>query len=444
MAEVLKRINEIAWGMPLVILVVGAGIYFSIRMKFPQFRYMKEMVRIMGSGRDSEHGLSPLKTFIFTAARSVGVGNIAGMAAALFTGGPGSIFWLWVLALVGSSVALIEAILAQTFRVKVFGEYRGGPAYYMSRGMKNKKVGKVFGMAYAIVTVIGVAFLMSSVQAYNIAHGFEDAVGGSYIIFGIALAALMGFVIFGGLKRIGETAKRISPFMALLYILMTLIIVIVNIKELPRVIALIVKSAFGAEQVFSGIVGSAVTMGIRRGVFANEVGIGTSAIMMLMTGCYNVSDGKGGFLFEGLPGVEYGNGYVSAAINSVIPGIGKIFVAGAIFCFAFVALLAYYLYSESNLLYIFKENKNAVMILRSLFVLAILIGSLLSADTIWTMGDIANAFMAWINVVALIILGNLGIRIFKDYDKQKKSGVENPKFDPQKLGLGKECETWDK
>lgn len=194
MAEVLKRINEIAWGMPLVILVVGAGIYFSIRMKFPQFRYMKEMVRIMGSGRDSEHGLSPLKTFIFTAARSVGVGNIAGMAAALFTGGPGSIFWLWVLALVGSSVALIEAILAQTFRVKVFGEYRGGPAYYMSRGMKNKKVGKVFGMAYAIVTVIGVAFLMSSVQAYNIAHGFEDAVGGSYIIFGIALAALMGFV----------------------------------------------------------------------------------------------------------------------------------------------------------------------------------------------------------------------------------------------------------
>ena len=149
-------------------------------------------------------------------------------------------------------------------------------------------------------------------------------------------------------------------------------------------------------------------------------------------------------LFEGLPGVEYGNGYVSAAINSVIPGIGKIFVAGAIFCFAFVALLAYYLYSESNLLYIFKENKNAVMILRSLFVLAILIGSLLSADTIWTMGDIANAFMAWINVVALIILGNLGIRIFKDYDKQKKSGVENPKFDPQKLGLGKECETWDK
>ena len=459
MAEVLKRINEIAWGMPLVILVVGAGIYFSIRMKFPQFRYMKEMVRIMGSGRDSEHGLSPLKTFIFTAARSVGVGNIAGMAAALFTGGPGSIFWLWVLALVGSSVALIESILAQTFRVKVFGEYRGGPAYYMSRGMKNKKVGKVFGMAYAIVTVIGVAFLMSSVQAYNIAHGFEDAVGGSYIIFGIALAALMGFVIFGGLKRIGETAKRISPFMALLC-------------------AGLVGALFRAEQVFSGIVGSAVTMGIRRGVFANEVGIGTSAItgavgevenpvmqgltnalsvfigtffvctpsaiMMLMTGCYNVSDGKGGFLFEGLPGVEYGNGYVSAAINSVIPGIGKIFVAGAIFCFAFVALLAYYLYSESNLLYIFKENKNAVMILRSLFVLAILIGSLLSADTIWTMGDIANAFMAWINVVALIILGNLGIRIFKDYDKQKKSGVENPKFDPQKLGLGKECETWDK
>ena len=159
MAEILTKINDIAWSMPLVVLVVGAGIYFSVRMKFPQFRYIKEMIRIMGSGGDSEQGLSPLKTFIFTAARSVGVGNIAGMATALFMGGPGAIFWLWVLALVGASVALIEAILAQTFRVKVLGEYRGGPAYYMSRGMKNKKVGKIFGMAYAVVTVIGVDFM---------------------------------------------------------------------------------------------------------------------------------------------------------------------------------------------------------------------------------------------------------------------------------------------
>ncbi len=476
MTEMLTKLNDIVWSMPLVILVVGAGIYFSLRMKFPQFRYLKEMIRIMSSGQDSEQGLSPLKTFIFTAARSVGVGNIAGMATALYFGGPGSIFWLWVLALVGSSVALIEAILAQTYRVKVLGEYRGGPAYYMSKGMRNKSVGKCFGILYAIVTVIGVAFLMSGVQAYNIAHGFEDAIGIPYAIAGIALAALMAFVIFGGLKRIGETAKRISPFMAIVYVIMTLIIVICNIKKLPGVIALIFKSAFGADQIFGAILGSAVSMGIRRGVFANEVGIGTSAItgavgevanpvmqgltnalsvfigtffvctpsaiMMLMTGCYNVSDGTGGLLYEGLPGVEYGNGFVSAAINSVIPGIGNIFVAIAIFCFAFVALLAYYLYSESNLLYIFRENKTAVMLLRMLFVAAILLGSLLSADTIWTMGDIANAFMAWINVVALIILGNLGIRIFNDYDQQRKSGIENPKFDAKKLGLGDECETW--
>ena len=476
MNEILTKINDLAWSMPLVILIVGAGIYFSVRMKFPQFRYFKEMIRIMSSGGDSKEGLSPLKTFIFTAARSVGVGNIAGMATAIFFGGPGSIFWLWVLALVGSAVAMIEAILAQTYRVKELGEYRGGPAYYMSKGIKCKALGNVLGGLYAVVTVIGVAFLMSGVQSYNIAHGFEDALGISYKVVGVILALLMGFVIMGGLKRIGETAKMISPIMAIVYIIMTLIVVIFNIKKLPAVIALIFRSAFGTEQVFGAIVGSAVTMGIRRGVFANEVGIGTSAItgavseipnpvmqgltnalsvfigtffvctpsaiMMLMTGCYNVSDGNGGLLYEGLPGVEYGNGFVSAAINSVLHGGGTIFVAVAIFCFAFVALLAYYLYAESNLLYLLKNNRIAVNILRILYVAAILIGSLLSADTIWTLGDIANAFMAWINVVGLILLGNQGIRIFKDYDLQKKAGISDPVFDPKKLGLDAECETW--
>lgn len=476
MYEVLAKINDVAWGMPLVVLIVGAGIYFSIRMKFPQFRYFKEMIRIMSSGGDSKEGLSPLKTFIFTAARSVGVGNIAGMATAIYFGGPGAIFWLWVLALVGSAVAMIEAILAQTYRVKELGEYRGGPAYYMSKGIRHKTFGKILGCLYAVVTVIGVAFLMSGVQSYNIAHGFEDAIGISYKVVGAILALLMAFVIMGGLKRIGGTAKVISPVMAILYIIVTLIVVVCNIGKLPGVIALIFKSAFGVDQVFGAIVGSAVTMGIRRGVFANEVGIGTSAItgavseienpvmqgltnalsvfigtffvctpsaiMMLMTGCYNVSDGSGVLLYEGLPGVEYGNGFVSASINSVLHGGGNIFIAVAIFCFAFVALLAYYLYSESNLLYLFKGSKTAVNILRVLFVAAIWIGSLLSADTIWTLGDIANAFMAWINVAALIILGNRGIKIFKDYDAQKKAGIEKPVFSPKKLGIGNECETW--
>ncbi len=476
MYEVLAKINDVAWGMPLVVLIVGAGIYFSIRMKFPQFRYFKEMIRIMSSGGDSKEGLSPLKTFIFTAARSVGVGNIAGMATAIYFGGPGAIFWLWVLALVGSAVAMIEAILAQTYRVKELGEYRGGPAYYMSKGIRHKTFGKILGCLYAVVTVIGVAFLMSGVQSYNIAHGFEDAIGISYKVVGAILALLMAFVIMGGLKRIGGTAKVISPVMAILYIIVTLIVVVCNIGKLPGVIALIFKSAFGVDQVFGAIVGSAVTMGIRRGVFANEVGIGTSAItgavseienpvmqgltnalsvfigtffvctpsaiMMLMTGCYNVSDGSGALLYEGLPGVEYGNGFVSASINSVLHGGGNIFIAVAIFCFAFVALLAYYLYSESNLLYLFKGSKTAVNILRVLFVAAIWIGSLLSADTIWTLGDIANAFMAWINVAALIILGNRGIKIFKDYDAQKKAGIEKPVFSPKKLGIGNECETW--
>ena len=476
METVLGTINDIVWSMPLVILVLGAGIIFSFRMKFPQFRYLKEMFKIMASGKETEKGLSPLRAFVFTAARTVGVGNISGMAAAIFFGGPGAIFWLWVLALVGATVALIEAILAQTFRVIVNGEYRGGPAYYMEKGMKNKKVGRIFAIVYAVVTLVSIVLLMPGVQSYNISHGISDAFGVPVIAVGVLFAALIAFTIFGGLKRIGTAAQRISPIMATLYVLMSIVIIIVNIQSLPQVFSMIIGSAFGADQVFGALLGTAITWGIKRGVFANEVGIGTSAItgavgevshpvkqgltnalsvfvgtflvctpsaiMMLMTGCYNVSDGAGGLLYEGLAGVSYGNGFVSAAIDTIFMGIGKPFVAIAILCFAFVALLAYYLYAETNMFYLFPAKKPAIFTLRICFVASVFIGSILSADTIWTLGDIGNGAMAWVNVIALIILGGLGIKIFKDYDKQKKAGIAEPEFDAKALGIENVSECW--
>lgn len=476
MSRILTTINDILWSMPLVILVLGAGLYFSVRMAFPQFRYMKEMIRNMGKGSDSSRGLSPARAFIFTAARTVGVGNIAGMATAIFFGGPGAVFWFWILALIGSAVALIEAVLSQIYRQTVNGEYRGGPAYYMEHGIRNKKLGRAMAVVFAALTILCFVFLAPTTQSYNITQGIATAFHLPVIAVGIVFTGFLAFIILGGLKRIGTAAQRISPIMALLYILMALVIIVMNIEKLPGVFALIFQSAFGTDQVFSAIAGSAVSWGIKRGVFANEVGVGssavtaavgevshpvkqglsnalsvfigtffvctTSAIMMLMTGCYNVSDGSGGLLYEGLAGVEYGNGFVSAAIDTVLPGVGAPFVAIAILCFASVALLAYYLYGESSLFYLFPNAKKLHWAMKICFIGIVFLGCLLSADSVWTMGDIGHGVMAWVNIIALFLLGNQGIRIFKDYDKQRKNGVEEPEFDPEALGLEDVSETW--
>lgn len=478
MNELLITINSALWSMPLVILIVGAGIYFSIRMKFPQIRLFKDMIKATSTTGNSEKGLSPLKSFVFTSARSVGVGNISGMAAALFFGGPGSIFWLWILAIFGCTVAGIEGILAQTYKEEINGELKGGPAFYMRKGIKNPTLGKFMAALYAIAIVIGVVFLMSPVQSYNIANGISSAFHIPTIIVGILFAILIAVVIFGGLKRIGDVANKIFPFMAFAYVLLALVVIIANITKVPEVISLIFRSALGVDPIMGAIIGTAITRGVQRGVFANEVGQGTSAItaatstvnhpakqgligslsvfigtffvctpsviMMLMTGCYNVQNPQGGFLYEGLPGIEAGNGYVSSAINTIIPGFGEIFIAIAILLFAFVALLAYYHYSESNLVYLVGGNKTAIFILRICFVGCIFVGTILKAEIIWTMGDIAAGSQCWINIIAIFLLGNIGIKIFTDYDRQKKNGIEEPEFNPDALGIKNVSDVWKK
>ncbi len=473
MLEILEAINSALWSYPLIILIVGSGIYYSVRMRFPQFRYIKEMFRIMASGSESEKGMSPLVAFIFTAARTVGVGNIAGMAAALSFGGPGAIFWLWVLALFGSAVAMVEGSLAQEFNVCIDGELRGGPAYYMERGVKNKRLGRALGLAYAAITMVSMPVFCTTVQSYNIAHGFSDAFGVPAVAAGAALTLLLGLVVFGGLKRIGNAAKRISPLMAVVYLIMTAVVMVFHFDRVPEAFALIVHSAFGADAAFGGILGATITWGMKRGVFANEVGIGTSAItgaigdvdhpveqgllnalsvfigtffvctpsaiMMLVTGCYNVVSPEGVLLYEGLPGVEYGNGFVMAAIDTVVPGLGAPFVAVAVFSFSFVALLAYNVYGESNALYIVKDVRVTVVV-KVVMLAAVFIGSVVSADAVWTIGDIGNAAMAWINVVALLLAGPMCIRLLKDYEQEAvrvtddKGAALAPPCDPSVLG----------
>ena len=481
MVDLLNKIAGAIWSMPLIFLILLVSLYFSIRMGFPQITHFKEMTRLLKEKGAAEEGLSPFQSFIFTAARTIGVGNIAGMAAGIYFGGPGAIFWLWILAILGSSIAIIEGTLAQTYKEVINNEYKGGPANYMAHGMKNKKIGKGLAVLYSFITFISLTFLMSGVQSFYIVQGLNEAFGFKKIVLGIIITVCLGIVIFGGIKRMGKAAQRISPIVGTIYVLMSIIVIVLNITKLPSTFGLIFKSAFGKDAVFGAIFGSALQWGIRRGVHANEVGIGTSAVtsatgtvkhpvqqgllsglsvyigtlfvcttttlMILMTNSYNVIDSKTNELvYEGVKGLEYGNPFVSNAIQKVIPipNFGNIFIALAILFFAFIALTAFYLYAESNLAYIIGDKKIGFVLLKIGFLVSVFVGTLVASDTIWAMADIGNGLMAWINVIALVLVGNTGIKVYKDYKRQKDSGITTPVFKPEELGMENVGKTWYK
>lgn len=478
--SIVTSVNDVVWSIPLIILILGAGIYFSVRMKFPQLRLIKEMFRLLGDnkGKGTDEGVSGLRAFIMTAAGRVGVGNIAGMATAIALGGPGAIFWLWVVALFGTAIALIESTLAQAYKITVNGEFRGGPAYYIEKGIGKKWYAK----AFALVTILAPGILMPGVQSYNITSSLNQAFGWNTLIIAIVLAVVVGICIFGGVKRISAVAEKVSPFMACAYLLVSFIIIGANISKVPGVFMMIVQSAFSVQPIFGALAGAALSKGVMRGVFANEAGQGTSAIMagsadvshpvkqglasclsvyagtilvcttsafmILLTGCYNVVGPAGGFLFEGMPGKEYGVAYVHGAIDTIFPGFGAPFIAVSILLFAFIALLAYYYYAESNLVYVFhetkawmKSNKPFLYVFRGIFILAAFQGCLQAVSVVWTMGDIGCGLMTWLNVIAVLILSNQGLAIFKDYERQKKLGLE-PVFDPDLLGIQNAGSVW--
>ena len=478
--SMVNNINDVIWSIPLIVLILGSGVYFSIRTKFPQIRLLKEMFRLLkeNKGKGTEEGISGLRAFIMTAAGRVGVGNIAGMATAITLGGPGAIFWLWIVAFFGTSIALIESTLAQAYKITVNGEFRGGPAYYIEKGIGIKWCAK----AFALVTILAPGVLMPGVQTFNIASGLNDAFGWDKVVIASVLALVIGLCIFGGVKRISSVAEKVSPFMACAYLLVSFIIIGVNIAKVPEVFMLIIHSAFGTQPIFGALAGAALSKGVMRGVFANEAGQGTAAIMagsadvshpvkqglagclsvymgtflvcttsafmILLTGNYNVVNPAGGFIFEGMPGKEYGVANVHAAINTVMPGFGAPFIAVSILLFAFIALLAYYYYAESNLAYVFyeskawqKSNKPFLYVLRGVFILAAFQGCLQVVSVAWTMGDIGCGLMTWLNIIAVLVLSKQGLKIFDDYERQKKLGLE-PVFDPEVLGIANAGSVW--
>ena len=464
--DLVTAVNGIIWSPALIALCLGTGLYFSLRSRFLQVRHAKEMVRLMFEGKSSEQGVSSFQALSMTLAGRVGTGNIAGVATAITFGGPGAVFWMWAVAFLGASSAFVESTLGQVYKEQLGKEYRGGPAFYIEKGLGMKW----YAWTFAIATVIATGLLLPGVQANSIAESLKTALGIDPNVTAAVLAIALGFIIFGGVKRIATFAEVVVPFMALGYIIVACVIVFLHISALPGVIALIFTSAFGADAAFGAIIGMAIQWGVKRGVYSNEAGQGTgphassaaevshpakqglvqgfsvyidtlfvcsaTAFMLLITGQYNVQAPDGTPMFTGIQGVAAGPGYVQTALENVMPGFGALFVAVALLFFAFTTIVAYYYIAETNIAYINRTVHRPwlTFLLKIGIMAASVYGAVKTADLAWALGDIGVGLMAWLNIVAILLMQKTAFKCLRDYEAQKKAG-KDPQFDPKALGI---------
>lgn len=458
--DILTKINDVMYTYILVILLVGAGIYFTIRTKGVQFRLLKDGIKAMldksEKSEDGKKKVSSFQALMISTASRVGTGNIAGIATAIAAGGPGAVFWMWIMAIIGGASAFIESTLAQVYKVKDAGQYRGGPSYYMERALGKRWMGILF----SVLLIICFAYGFNGLQSYNMSSALEyyiaDYANSSWpMIVGIILAVAASAVIWGGVHRIGFISSVIVPVMATIYILLGLATMILKIHELPAMFAMIFESAFDVKAIMGGFAGSAVVIGIKRGLFSNEAGMGSApnasasadvdhpvkqglvqiisvfidtllicsstAIMLLVSDV----EGKSGVL-DGIP-------YVQAAISSNVGEWGIHFITFSIFAFAFSSLIGNYFYAESNILFI-KNNRVVLHIFRMTCVVAIFLGAQADFSLVWNLADITMGLMAIVNIIAIFLLGNVAIKVLKNYEKKKKAG-ENPVFYEDEVGL---------
>jgi len=471
--EFVNWLNDMIWSQALIYLCLGAGLFYSITTRFLQVRHLKDMIRLMFDGKSSDAGVSSFQALSIALSGRVGTGNIAGVATAIAYGGPGAIFWMWVMAFLGSATGFIEATLGQVYKTTRNGQFRGGPAYFIEKGLK----AKWYAVLFAVVTVIATGVLLPGVQANSIASGMNTAFGTNPWITGIFLAIILGLIIFGGVKRIANVAQVVVPFMAFGYILVALLIVFLNISELPGMIALIFQSAFGTDAAFGGILGAAIMWGVKRGIYSNEAGQGTAphaaaaaevshpakqgivqafsvyvdtlfvcsatAFMILITGMYNVEPEGMNPIVNKLGAVEPGPIYTQNAVEAVLPGFGAPFVAIALLFFAFTTIMAYYYMAETNLAYLNNRVRRVwtEYALKLVMMGMVIYGSVKSAKLAWTLGDIGVGSMAWLNIIAILLLTKPALRVLKDYERQKREGLD-PVFDPKVAGV-EDADFWE-
>jgi alanine or glycine:cation symporter, AGCS family len=466
MDQLVSTINGVIWSPALIFLCLGVGLYFTIRSRFVQLRHVPEMLRLIFDGKSNAAGVSSFQALAMTLAGRVGTGNIAGVATAITFGGPGALFWMWMVAFFGASSAFVESTLGQIYKEKIDGEFRGGPAFYIEKGLGMKWYAWVF----AVATIFACGILLPGVQANSIGSALETAFDLNPAVTAVFIALLLGFIIFGGVKRIAHFASAVVPFMALGYIIVACAIIGLHIEQLPAVIMLVVKSAFGLEAGFGAILGLAIMWGVKRGIYSNEAGQGTAphassaaavshpakqglvqsfsvyidtlfvcsatGFMLLITGLYNVQGPEGEAIFTGIAGVAAGPGYVQTAMESMMPGFGNMFVAIALFFFAFTTIIAYYYIAETNIAYINRQVHRPwlTLLLKFALIAATVYGTVKTADLAWGLGDIGVGLMAWLNIVAILLMHNKAFACLKDYEAQKAQGLD-PVFDPEAMGI---------
>ena len=463
--DILGQINDLMYTYLLLFLLLGTGLYFSIRSRFAQVRLMKEGFRILTEKAEVEDGKKQVSSFqalmISTASR-VGTGNSAGIATAIAAGGPGAVFWMWVMAVIGGASAFIESTLAQVYKTKDGKDFRGGPSYYMEKALGKRWMGVLF----SVLLIICFAYGFNGLQSYNMSSALEYYIPGysesSYpMIVGLILAVGTGLIIFGGVHRIGFITSVMVPIMAGAYLLIGLFTIVTHLPQLPGVLAMILSEAFDVQAIMGGLAGSAVVIGIKRGLFSNEAGMGSApnaaasasvshpakqgmvqvisvfidtllicsatAMMLLLSGV----QGEAGVL-DGIP-------FVQKAISANVGTWGIHFITASIFAFAFSSLIGNYYYAESNILFI-KNNKVLLFVFRCTCLLAVFLGAQADFSLVWNLADITMGCMAIVNIIAILLLGNIALKVLKDYETQKKAG-KNPVFKAENVGI-KNTDCW--
>ncbi len=446
----LDLINDLIWSKLLIVMLIGLGLYFTIASRFVQFRYFSSMFRIFGEAFQRQPGhLSSFQALMLSVAGRVGAGNIAGVSVAIMLGGPGAIFWMWVVALVGMATSYFECSLAQLYkRAEDDGTYRGGPAFYIQHGLGQRWL----GIVVSLLLLVTFGFGFNAVQSFTVASSMHDTFGLPTHISGIVLMVVIGLIIFGGIKRIAKFADVLVPIMAFSYIAMALFVIGSNVEAIPATLMLIVKSAFGLEPAFAGGLGAAIIMGVKRGLFSNEAGLGSApnvaavaevkhpvaqgivqslsvfidtmilcsctALIILLSGVYQ-------------PGTEMaGVVLTQTAVASVVGEWGRVFVTVALLLFVFTTLIYNY-YLGENALGFFTTKRWPVQIYRVLVIGLVFWGSLQDLGTVFAFADVTMGLLAIANLIALALLFKIGLRLMRDYDSQIKAGVESPTFDPK-------------
>lgn len=471
MNELITAVNDVIWSYVLIVALVGCGLWFTWRTKFVQFRMVGEMLRLLTEsavdsvgdqvkGKEKRH-ISSFQAFAVSVATRVGTGNLAGVATAIVIGGPGAVFWMWLIALIGSATAFVESTLAQLYKQKHKDSFIGGPAYYIQKGLKCRWMAVLF----AILITLQFGLSNNSIQANTICGAMQEAFGWSPIWVGVALAAMALFIVFGGIQRIAKVSSVIVPLMAVGYIILALVIIIMNIHLIPHVFKVIILDAFGFSQIAGGSIGAAMMNGIKRGLFSNEAGEGSApnaaatastthpvkqgliqalgvftdtlmvcsctAFIILISGLYQVPELNGIALTQ-------------SALQSEIGSIGPMFIAVAIFLFAFSSIIGNYYYGEANIRFITQNNKVMTAYRIASAGLMVMFGALASFELVWNIVDLFMALLTACNLVAIVLLGRYTFRLLDDYRQQKRQGIKEPVFHRSKLPeIEDELECWE-